>query len=234
MAGAGEKHPVRVTIFHQNYSLLASGDPFELIDAANAVDELMVSIASQTTAADSTRIAVLACLHLADRLRQTERDLVVSQGKSGISGELRLSDWEPISAPPWHALAPEFPFRLRWKSRKTAAPALSPFFRNSSTFSTSCAASILLAITNIGLRAKLLAEALELYQQLFKVLDRVAPRLRHVHQVRQQMRAFDMAQKLNPQAMPQVRAFDDPGNICHHESCGNPASAPRLSSARAL
>ena len=69
------KQPVRVTIFHQNYSLLAPGDPTELIDAANAVDELMSSIAAKSPTADSTRIAVLACLHLADRLRHAEHDL---------------------------------------------------------------------------------------------------------------------------------------------------------------
>ena len=82
MAGAGEKQPVRVTIFHQNYSLLAQGDPFELIDAANAVDELMVSIASKSATADSTRIAVLACLHLADRLKRAEQDLASLKEKA--------------------------------------------------------------------------------------------------------------------------------------------------------
>jgi cell division protein ZapA len=39
------------------------------------VDELMLSIAAKAPSADSTRIAVLACLHLADKLRALERDL---------------------------------------------------------------------------------------------------------------------------------------------------------------
>ena len=39
------------------------------------MDELMLSIASKAPNADSTRIAVLACLHLADKLRAIERDL---------------------------------------------------------------------------------------------------------------------------------------------------------------
>ena len=35
----------------------------------------MLSIASKSPNADSTRIAVLACMHLADRLRTIERDM---------------------------------------------------------------------------------------------------------------------------------------------------------------
>ena len=35
----------------------------------------MLSIASRAPNADSTHIAVLACLHLADKLRTLERDL---------------------------------------------------------------------------------------------------------------------------------------------------------------
>ena len=35
----------------------------------------MLSIAAKAPNADSTRIAVLACMHLADRLRAAERDL---------------------------------------------------------------------------------------------------------------------------------------------------------------
>lgn len=76
------KQPVRVTIFNQNYSLLAQGDPADLSDAANTVDELMCSIAARSQTADSTRIAVLACLHLADRLRQAEEDLASLKEKA--------------------------------------------------------------------------------------------------------------------------------------------------------
>ena len=42
---------------------------------AASVDELMLSIAAKAPNADSTRIAVLACLHLADKLRTLESDL---------------------------------------------------------------------------------------------------------------------------------------------------------------
>jgi cell division protein ZapA len=70
-----EKQPVRVVILSQPYTLLATGDPREVEKVAREVDELMLSIAARQPNADSTRIAVLACLHLADRLRSLERDL---------------------------------------------------------------------------------------------------------------------------------------------------------------
>jgi cell division protein ZapA len=70
-----EKQPVRVTILSQPYTLLATGNRRDVEELAREVDELMLSIAGRQPNADSTRIAVLACLHLADRLRSLERDL---------------------------------------------------------------------------------------------------------------------------------------------------------------
>lgn len=70
-----DKQPVRVTIFHQPYTLLASGDPAALEELADSVDRLMCTIASKAASADALRVAVLACLHLADRLRTLEGDL---------------------------------------------------------------------------------------------------------------------------------------------------------------
>ena len=75
MEGAPEKQPVRVTILSRPYTLLATGDPREIEAVAASVDELMLSIAAKAPNADSTRIAVLACLHLADKLRMLEGDL---------------------------------------------------------------------------------------------------------------------------------------------------------------
>ncbi len=69
-----EKKPLRVTIFHQPYTLLAS-DPAALEELADSVDQLMSSIAAKAPSADSLRVAVLACLHLADRLRSLESEL---------------------------------------------------------------------------------------------------------------------------------------------------------------
>jgi cell division protein ZapA len=83
-----ERQPVRVTILSRPYTLLASGDPREVEQVAASVDELMLSIAAKAPNADSTRIAVLACLHLADKLRLLERELQeLRQNQGSHSGE---------------------------------------------------------------------------------------------------------------------------------------------------
>ncbi len=69
-----EKKPVRVTIFHQPYTLLTS-EPAALEELADSVDQLMAAIAARSPSADAPRVAVLACLHLADRLRTLEGEL---------------------------------------------------------------------------------------------------------------------------------------------------------------
>ena len=70
-----DKQAVRVTILSRPYTLRTSGDPQEVERVAASVDELMLTIASRAPNADSTHIAVLACMHLADKLRQLEREL---------------------------------------------------------------------------------------------------------------------------------------------------------------
>jgi cell division protein ZapA len=69
--------PVRVTIFNQTYSLVASEEPGRIEHLAQKVDDLMTSIAVRAGNIDSTRTAVLACLHLADELESTERRLAL-------------------------------------------------------------------------------------------------------------------------------------------------------------
>jgi cell division protein ZapA len=70
-----EKQAVQVTIFHQTYTLRTAGNEQEVQELADSVDELMNAIAARSASADSLRVAVLACLHLADRLRGLEREL---------------------------------------------------------------------------------------------------------------------------------------------------------------
>jgi cell division protein ZapA len=70
-----EKQAVRVTILSRAYTLRTSGDPREVEALAESVDQLLLSIAGKSPDADTTRIAVLACLHLADRVRELEREL---------------------------------------------------------------------------------------------------------------------------------------------------------------
>jgi len=70
-----EKNTVRVTILDQAFTLRAQGDPKEVERLAQSVDDLLHSIAAKSPNADSKRVAVLACLHLADKLSSLERDL---------------------------------------------------------------------------------------------------------------------------------------------------------------
>jgi cell division protein ZapA len=82
-----DRKTVRVTIFHQQYTLAATDQEGEVESLAEEVDDLMVELAKQAGNVDSGRVAVLACLHLADRLRAAERDH--SGLKSRIDGKSR-------------------------------------------------------------------------------------------------------------------------------------------------
>jgi cell division protein ZapA len=82
------RQPVRVQIFHQSYSLLADGDPREVQEIAHQLDELMVSIAERASSSDSTRVAVLACFHLADKLRTLEKRLQSFEAESARMSDL--------------------------------------------------------------------------------------------------------------------------------------------------
>jgi len=73
--------PVRVTIFNQSYSLVASEEPGRIEELAHRIDELMSSIAARAGNVDQTRIAVLACLHLADQLESAEHQLAELKNK---------------------------------------------------------------------------------------------------------------------------------------------------------
>ena len=73
--GAPEKKAVRVAIFNQSYTLLACANAGETEELAHRVDELMTRIAARGGNIDATRVAVLACLHLADQLRTLEGEL---------------------------------------------------------------------------------------------------------------------------------------------------------------
>ena len=75
MESVPDKQPVRVTILSRTYVLRTADDPRKVEDLAASVNDLMLSIAARAPNADSTHIAVLACLHLADKLRLLEHDL---------------------------------------------------------------------------------------------------------------------------------------------------------------
>lgn len=70
-----EKRTVKVQILGQVYTIVTQDDPRDVEALAHQVDDLMNSIARKLPNADSTRIAVLSCLHLADKLQSQEKDL---------------------------------------------------------------------------------------------------------------------------------------------------------------
>lgn len=69
-----DRKSVRVTIYNQTYTLAVTGDPGEVESLAQSVDTLMSEIARGGNV-DGNRVAVLASLHLADRLRTLEHEL---------------------------------------------------------------------------------------------------------------------------------------------------------------
>jgi cell division protein ZapA len=88
------KQPVRVHIFNQTYSLITESEPREVEEIAQQIDELMSSIASRSGSGDSTRVAVLTCLHLADQLRAAEKRLQKFEDKSEAIAALLESTLE--------------------------------------------------------------------------------------------------------------------------------------------
>ena len=104
-----EKRVVRVTIFQQPYTLRASGDPAETEAIAHGVDELMNQIADRSSSSDPSRIAVLAAMHLADKVRTLEaraesleerlsdfRERLQETGKRAETAETALEELERV------------------------------------------------------------------------------------------------------------------------------------------
>jgi cell division protein ZapA len=83
MDPASERKTVRVTIYNQPYTLAISGDPADVESLAHSVDELMLEIAQSAGNVDAAQVGVLACLHLADRLRNMERDFTELKNRVG-------------------------------------------------------------------------------------------------------------------------------------------------------
>ena len=81
MDSASERRTVRVTIYNHPYTLAVSGESGEVEALAHSVDQLMTDIAHQAGNVDGSSVAVLACLHLADRLRGMEQELADFRGR---------------------------------------------------------------------------------------------------------------------------------------------------------
>jgi cell division protein ZapA (FtsZ GTPase activity inhibitor) len=84
MDPAVERKTVRVTLYNQTYTLAAAGTApdgapqamDEVESLARSVDDLMHNIAQRSGVSDPARVAVLTALHLADRLRALENELI--------------------------------------------------------------------------------------------------------------------------------------------------------------
>jgi len=74
---------MKIEIFDQSYNLQAEDDESYLRELAAFVDEKMRAVAESTRQVDSTRVAVLAALNLADEL------FTVRQRLKQIEGPLR-------------------------------------------------------------------------------------------------------------------------------------------------
>ncbi len=87
MNTGAERKTVHVTIFNQPYTLAVSGETREVEELAHSIDQLMTDIAAKAGNVDGSRVAVLACLHLADRLRGLEQEL--SEFRSQVGKKTR-------------------------------------------------------------------------------------------------------------------------------------------------
>lgn len=59
---------MKVEIFDQTYNIQTDGDESHLRNVASFLDEKMRAVAESTRQVDSTRVAVLAALNIADEL----------------------------------------------------------------------------------------------------------------------------------------------------------------------
>jgi len=86
MQPSGERKTVRVNILNQQYSLVTSGPPSEVEEAARKVDDLMREY-SRALNVDTTRAAVLSCLDLASQIQSLQREL--AQLKERVDAKTR-------------------------------------------------------------------------------------------------------------------------------------------------
>lgn len=78
----------KVSIFGESYTLISDESEEGLAVSAQHVDELMRNLAEKSGLSDTKRIAVLASLHIATKLKQVETEL-----GNFVQKELELADW---------------------------------------------------------------------------------------------------------------------------------------------
>jgi cell division protein ZapA len=80
MVPPSDGEPTAVTIYGRTYHLRGAADPDYLAELALEVDRRMRDVAEATGTADTTKVAILAALNIADDCFRTRRD--------GISREI--------------------------------------------------------------------------------------------------------------------------------------------------
>jgi len=76
MSEEQEPSSVRVRIYDREYILRTSGDPERLKALCVGLDRKMREIASSTGAVDTSRVAVLAALSIADDMQRIKEELM--------------------------------------------------------------------------------------------------------------------------------------------------------------
>jgi len=72
---------IRVEIYNQTYSIRSDGDNEYILRLAEYVDRKMREISSGTMTVDSLKVAILAALHIADELHQTQNSQAQSDAQ---------------------------------------------------------------------------------------------------------------------------------------------------------
>lgn len=85
---------MKVEIFDQTYNVQADGDEDYLHKVASFVDEKMRAVAESTRQVDSTRVAVLTALNIADEFLALKKHLEEVEGplRQRVERCVRLTD----------------------------------------------------------------------------------------------------------------------------------------------
>lgn len=94
---------VVVSIFNQPYSLRSPQGGERIIEIARLVDERMQQISAQITTHDTTKIAVLAALNIADELQTIKERLQQQEDEAhaaeSLSHERQTTDEKTVASP---------------------------------------------------------------------------------------------------------------------------------------
>ena len=87
-----ELKKLNVTILGKNYSISTNEEESNICNAAKLVDSLMKNVANKTVLKDSSKMAVLVALQLANDLEKTRKQLALWQSKTETLDSLLKDD----------------------------------------------------------------------------------------------------------------------------------------------